>query len=148
MNSFAPSISITSVAPGMELAMDPGIRRIGLLDAPSVLGWEVQRGIDQRRTLGMNRTTLDELEELERIPRGSAEVLGHVLLATLNELGLYVAGATDGPAAHTRAVKALNVVLERLFELGASSSGGRRRSSQRPRNSKDENRGWGRRADA
>ncbi len=99
----------------LELAMDPAIRRIALLDAPSVLGWAAQRAIDERRTLGMIRTTLNELEDLERIPPGSAEVLSHVLLATLNELGLYVAGASEGSAVHERAVTTLNVLLERLF---------------------------------
>jgi AcrR family transcriptional regulator len=99
----------------LDLARDPAIRRIALLDAPSVLGWAAQRAIDERRTLGMIRTTLNEFEDLERIPPGSAEVLSHVLLATLNELGLYVAGASDGSAAHERAITTLNVLLERLF---------------------------------
>lgn len=99
----------------LELAMEPAIRRIVLLDAPSVVGWEVQRAIDERRALGMIRTVVDELEQLERIPEGSAEVLSHVFLATLNELGLYVSGAADGPAARTRAAAALEVMLERLF---------------------------------
>lgn len=99
----------------LELAKDPAIRRIALIDGPSVIGWQAQRAIDQRRTLGMLTTVLDELEALERIPEGTAEVLGHVLFATLNELGLYVANATDGSSAHTRAVVALDVVLARLF---------------------------------
>lgn len=110
----------------LELTMEPAIRRIALLDAPSVVGWEVQRAIDERRTLGMIRTILDELEHLKRIPEGSAETLSHVLLATLNELGLYVSGATDESAARTRAAAALDIMFERLFEDGAKTS--RRRS--------------------
>lgn len=106
----------------LELARDPAIRRIALLDAPSVVGWEAQRAIDERRTLGMIRTTLNELEDRERIPRGSAEVLSHALVATLNELGLYVGGAADGSAAHRRAVTGLNLLLDRMFGEGVHAA--------------------------
>lgn len=89
--------------------MDPAIRRIALIDGPSAIGWQEQRAIDQRDVRsGCSRPSSTS-------SRRSTEMLGHVLFATLNELGLYVANATDGSSAHTRAVVALDVVLARLF---------------------------------
>jgi hypothetical protein len=68
--------------------MDPAIHRIALLEAPSVMGWEAQRALDTRHTLGMIKTQLEDLERQRRLPPGSADALSHVLLAALNELGL------------------------------------------------------------
>jgi AcrR family transcriptional regulator len=101
----------------LDLVMDEGIQRIALLDAPSVLGWEAQRAIDQRHTLGMIRAVLGELAAREAIPRDGVEPLSHALLATLNELGLYVARAADHEAAKAAAAEALELTLGRLFDV-------------------------------
>jgi AcrR family transcriptional regulator len=99
----------------LELAADPGVQRIALLDAPSVLGWETQREVDKRHALGMISTVLAEVTKASGIPDSTIEPLSHALLATLNELGLYVACASDHRAAEAAATEAVEVLLGRLF---------------------------------
>lgn len=99
----------------LELATDAGVQRIALLDAPSVLGWENQRKVDERHTLGMISTVLAELAKPSGLAESSIEPLSHALLATLNELGLYVARASDHEGAKAAATEAVDVLLERVF---------------------------------
>jgi len=37
----------------LEMALDPAVQRITLLDPPAVLGWERWRDLDERHTLGV-----------------------------------------------------------------------------------------------
>src|SRR5215208_4232549 len=45
----------------LDLCTDPEVQRIALLDAPSVLGWEVWREIEGRYGLGLMRLGLENL---------------------------------------------------------------------------------------
>jgi AcrR family transcriptional regulator len=99
----------------LDFAADEAIQRISLLDAPSVLGWETQRAIDERHTLGMIRTALAEAEQMRLVPVNSIEPLSHALPATLNELALFVARAPDRAAAKASVVDLIEIVLGRLF---------------------------------
>jgi hypothetical protein len=44
----------------LEASRDPGVQRITLLDAPSVLGWERLRAIEDRYTIAMLRAALEQ----------------------------------------------------------------------------------------
>ncbi len=106
----------------LEMAMDPAIQRVVLLDPPSVLGWDRLRALDETHTLGGLRRNFELLARQGRVPRDNADLLAHMLLASLTELALHVARAEDQPAALAAARSALDLLLDRL--LTAASSAG------------------------
>ncbi|HEY2702200.1 MAG TPA: helix-turn-helix domain-containing protein [Candidatus Dormibacteraeota bacterium] len=86
----------------LALARDPAVRRIVLLDAPGVVGWERWREIDQRHSLGAVMASLRALANEGRLPRALVDVHAHVLLAGLTEVALLIARAEDPEVATER----------------------------------------------
>jgi AcrR family transcriptional regulator len=104
----------------IRIAGDPVVQRIILLDAPSVLGWERWRAIEEEHALGNIKQAM-ELAALEgRIPSNLVDVFAHTLLATMNELALRMVRADDFAAAQRTAELAVDELLGRL--LGAPSA--------------------------
>ncbi len=101
----------------LAMALDPAVQRIALLDPPTVLGWERWRGLDEQHTLGGLRAAFELLEGEGRIPEGEGELFANMLLAALNEAALFIASATDQPAALELARGALDTLLDRLAPL-------------------------------
>ena len=99
----------------LEMALDPAIQRIALLDPTTAVGWARWREQDQAHSLGGLRATLSRLAEEGRVPPGQVELLAHVLLAALNEAALFVAFAEDQPAAADTARASVDTLLDRLF---------------------------------
>jgi AcrR family transcriptional regulator len=77
------------------LSHSPAIRRIVLIDAPSVVGWEKWREIDARFGFGLLKASLKSAAASGRIDAETVEVLSHVLLAALMEVALVIARAGD-----------------------------------------------------
>jgi len=99
----------------IRIAGDPVVQRIILLDAPSVLGWERWREIEEEHALGMIRSTM-QLAALEgHIPRDLVDVFAHTLLATMNELALMMVRADDFASAQRTAELAVDELLGRLL---------------------------------
>jgi AcrR family transcriptional regulator len=98
----------------LEMALDPAVQRIALLDPPTALGWSRWRALDERYTLGGLRSGFELLERQGRIPAGQGELLANMLLATLNEAALFIAGAEDEQAALSKARATLDTLLDRL----------------------------------
>jgi AcrR family transcriptional regulator len=99
----------------LEMALDPAIQRIALLDPTTAVGWARWREQDQAHSLGGLRATLLRLTGEGRVPAGQAELLAHVLLAALNEAALFVAFAEDQPAAAETGRASVDTLLDRLF---------------------------------
>jgi AcrR family transcriptional regulator len=98
----------------LRMAMDPAIRRIALLDPPTVLGWTRWRELDERHSLGGLRADFVQLAGEGRIPDGQADAIAHMLLAALNEAALLIANADDQKVASDRGRAAVDTLLERL----------------------------------
>jgi AcrR family transcriptional regulator len=98
----------------LDLCTDPEVQRIALLDAPSVLGWEVWREIEGRYGLGLMRLGLENLMDAGIAQRQPVDPLAHALLGTLYEAGLYVARADDVRAAREEMEAVLRGMLEGL----------------------------------
>ena len=98
----------------LEMALDPAVQRIALLDPPTVLGWTRWRALDERHTLGGLRAGFGRLEGEGRIPAGEGALFANMLLAALNEAALFIAYAEDQPAALDTARGAIDTLLERL----------------------------------
>jgi AcrR family transcriptional regulator len=79
----------------LDAALDPAVRRIVLLDAPAVLGWQAWRDIDTTYGLGLVSEALDHCMEAGLMTRRPIQPLAHILLAALNEAAMLVANADD-----------------------------------------------------
>jgi AcrR family transcriptional regulator len=105
----------TAALAWISLAADPVIQRIVLVDAPSVLGWDRWRTMDDGRTLGTLRAMLQAVSDSGRLPPELVTPFSHMLLAALDELVLVVARAPDAEAAVAEGRMAVEAFLERLL---------------------------------
>ena len=99
----------------IRLAGDPVVRRILLIDAPSVLGWERWRTMDEGRTLGAMRMMLQAVSDAGRLPAGLVDPFAHMILAALDEITLVIARAPDSGAAVAEGRAAVEELLSRLL---------------------------------
>jgi AcrR family transcriptional regulator len=96
----------------LDACLDPEVRRIVLLDAPSVLGFEEWREVLSRYGLGLLAAALQAAMDAGAIERQPLMPLAHVITGALDSAALYVAEAEDPQAAR----KEMDPVLERLVE--------------------------------
>jgi len=100
----------------LDASADPEVRRIALLDGPSVLGWERWREVGMRHGLGLVKSLLIELIEAGGIPVQPVDPLAHALVGALDEAALYVALAEDPVQARAET----GVVLRRFVTAVAA----------------------------
>ena len=98
----------------IRLAGDPVVQRILLIDAPSVLGWERWRALDEA-PLGLMRGALQAIADEGGLRPELVETLAHVLLASLNEISLLVAGSDDQAAAMKAGADTIDRLLRGLL---------------------------------
>ncbi|HKN95431.1 MAG TPA: TetR/AcrR family transcriptional regulator [Thermoleophilaceae bacterium] len=96
----------------LDASLDPEVRRIVLLDAPAVLGFEEWRQVVARYGLGVLAAGLEAAMETGVIDRQPVTALAHVLMGALDAAALYVAESDDPQAAR----KDMEPVLGRLVE--------------------------------
>jgi AcrR family transcriptional regulator len=99
----------------IDLAGDPVIQRIMLVDAPSVLGWERWRAMDEGRTVGAMRGMLQAVSDTGRLPQELVEPFSYMILAALDEAAMVVARAPDSRAAAAEGRHAVEELLNRLL---------------------------------
>jgi AcrR family transcriptional regulator len=102
----------------VRLAGDPVVQRIVLIDAPAVLGWERWREIEEQNALGTIKLVMQVAAAEGRITENLVDTFAHVVLATMNELALLIARATDTKAAQRDAETAVDEILTRLLGSG------------------------------
>jgi len=99
----------------IDLAGDPVIQRIMLVDAPSVLGWEQWRAMDEGRTVGAMRAMLQAVSDTGRLPAELVDPFAPMILAALDEAAMIVARAPDSRAAVAEGRQAVEQFLARLL---------------------------------
>jgi AcrR family transcriptional regulator len=99
----------------IRLAGDPVVQRILLIDAPSVLGWERWRSMEEHHALGLIRAVLQVIADEGHVRPELVGTLAHVLLASVNEVALLVARSEDKEAAMQDGSDAIDELLQRLF---------------------------------
>ena len=99
----------------IQLAGDPVVRRILLIDAPSVLGWERWRSMEEAHALGLIRLVLQAIAEQGKLRPELVGTLANVLLASVNEVALLVARSEDREEAMKAGADAIDELLHRLF---------------------------------
>jgi AcrR family transcriptional regulator len=106
----------TAAIAWIGLAADPVIQRVVLVDAPSVLGWERWRAMDDGRTLGTMRAMLQAISDSGRLPAELVGPFSHMILAALDEIVLVIARAPDSTAAVAEGRMAVQALLDRLLQ--------------------------------
>ncbi|AFM15279.1 transcriptional regulator [Mycolicibacterium chubuense NBB4] len=95
----APPDQLTAMKVGARLFLDlcsaPAVQRIGLIDAPSVLGWERWRAVGAKYGLGVIEAMLAQAVADGVIPDQPVRPTAHILLGALDEAALYVSRAED-----------------------------------------------------
>ena len=112
----------------LKSASDPVIRRIVLVDGPSVLGWEEWRRIDAQHSLGMVRMIFEMNIAAGNVAPQPVEPLAHLIVGALNEAALAVAAADDPEHAREEFGASMMRVLD-AFRVVAKS-GTRRAAHQ------------------
>jgi AcrR family transcriptional regulator len=105
----------TAAIAWIGLAADPVIQRVVLVDAPSVLGWDRWRAMDDGRTLGTMRAMLQAISDSGRLPAELVGPFSHMILAALDEIVLVIARAPDSEAAVGEGRTAVRALLDRLL---------------------------------
>jgi len=83
----------------LDIALDPAVRRICLIDAPAVLPPATRQEVLDSSAVGLVREVLQAAVDQGALAPQPLESLTHVLLAALHEAALYVARADDHAAA-------------------------------------------------
>jgi len=95
--------------------LDPGVQRIILVDAPSVLGWARLRELDENYALGLLRGALTTARNQGTLA-GDADpdVLAHLVIGSISEASHIIASADDAPAARAEVGADLDRILQSL----------------------------------
>jgi AcrR family transcriptional regulator len=90
------------------------LARITLVDAPSILGWEEWRAIDEKYGMGLVIAGLEAGVTAGAIREQPVKPLAHLLLAALGEAGMLIANAEDPKAARAEVEPPLMALLHGL----------------------------------
>ena len=99
----------------LDACEDPAVQQIALLDAPSVLGWEQWRAMDEGQTAGAMRDMLQAVADTGRLPQELVGPFAHMILAALDEAAMIVARAPDSRVAVAEERQAVEEFLARLL---------------------------------
>jgi AcrR family transcriptional regulator len=103
----------------LDIAREPEVRQLILLDAPSVLGWDGFRQISQRYALGMTEELLGAAIEAGQLERQPVRPLATVMLAALDEAAMSIASSEEDEAD-------VRTVVHNLIDGLLTASRGRR----------------------
>lgn len=98
----------------LDACLDPAVRRIILIDAPSALGLTVWREIERTYGLALITMALEAAMEDGIVERRPVEPLAHVVAGAINEAALTIGAADDPAAARVEVGEALIRLLEGL----------------------------------
>jgi AcrR family transcriptional regulator len=111
--------AVRAVAAGgeafLELAQDPAVRQIVLIDAPSVLGWAKWREIEARYGFGLLKASLARAAAEGALAADKVDIFAHILLASLSEVALMIATADDQATAAAEAKDAMATLLASII---------------------------------
>jgi hypothetical protein len=99
----------------LDLTQDPAVRQIVLTDAPSVLGWDKWREIDERHAFGLMKAALEPAAKEAGLPASLIDAFAHMLFASLSEVALMIAQSDDATAALENGRRAVRELLARIL---------------------------------
>jgi AcrR family transcriptional regulator len=111
---------VTGMRAFFDIASDPKWMRMGLIDAPSVLGWEAWREVGNRYGLGITSAALQRAMDAGVLRPGDVNRLAHLILAALGEAAMMLANSEDPHAEREQVEAALMAMFEGLRQASAS----------------------------
>lgn len=114
-----PADALRSAAENwLVVADDPEVRRLLLLDAPNVLGWDGFRDVAQRYSLGMTEQLLSEAMKAGQLPQQPVRALAHVLIGALDEAAMLIATAADPDQTRAEVSTVVHRLLDAMLTQG------------------------------
>jgi AcrR family transcriptional regulator len=98
----------------LDACEDPAVQRIALLDAPSLLGWELWREIGLQHGLGLVERTAQAAMDAGLIEPQPVRPLAHLLLGAIDEGAMLVSRAEDSGKAREEVGDSVARLLEAL----------------------------------
>jgi AcrR family transcriptional regulator len=105
----------------LDSCLDPGVRRIVVLEGPAVLGLQTWRTIDDGYSFTQVRTALQVLVAAGLLADQPVDALAHLVVGALNQAALAMAVASDVRQARREFGDALARVLDALLDRQAAS---------------------------
>jgi AcrR family transcriptional regulator len=102
----------------LQIATEPEIRRLVLLDAPAVLGWTAFRELNQRFGLGMTEQLLAAAIDAGELRDQPVRPLATVLLGAIDEAAMVIAAAEAPATAHAEVTRVVHDLLDGLLGAG------------------------------
>ena len=96
----------------LELFAPPRLQRIGLIDAPVVLGWVEWRARGEEFGFGLIEGILRAAIDAGQMSDRPLRPIAHVAVGALDEAALYVAASQDAAAATAEMVAVLDRVID------------------------------------
>ena len=96
----------------LRATLDPAVRRISILEAPSVLGWDEVRAIEAQYTLSLLERSLAQAEAEGVAEPGDRQLRLHLLFGALCEAALHVARSKRPRAALAAATSEVSRLLD------------------------------------
>ncbi len=106
----------------LELARDRTVRQVVLVDAPSVIGWQAWRDLDNQFALGLIKAALSGMAAAGRLRPDMVDTYAHLLLAAMIEASLLVARANDADDAIAKGREALEELLSGVAAVEANGA--------------------------
>ena len=98
----------------LDACEEPAVKQIALTDAPSVLGWQEWREIDNRHGLGLTRSALQGAVDAGVLRSIGVEPMAHLLVAALSEAAFVIAYSDHPRKARAELEAALIQLIEGL----------------------------------
>jgi AcrR family transcriptional regulator len=98
----------------LDACEEPAVKQISLTDAPSVLGWQEWREIDNRHGLGLTRAALQNAVDAGALRPIAVEPMAHLFVAALSEAAFVIAHADQPRKARAEVEEALVQLAEGL----------------------------------
>jgi AcrR family transcriptional regulator len=98
----------------LDACEEPAVKQIALTDAPSVLGWQEWREIDNRHGLGLTRAALEGAVAAGVLRPIAVEPMAHLFVAALSEAAFVIAYADRPRKARAEVEQALVQLAEGL----------------------------------
>jgi AcrR family transcriptional regulator len=105
----------------VQLAGDPVVQRVLLVDAPAVLGWERWRALEERHALGLIKLALAAIADQGELEPELVDVFSHVVLAAINEVALVIARSDQPVREAEQGADAIEEMLSRLLGISAAT---------------------------
>lgn len=98
----------------LDACEEPAVKQIALTDAPSVLGWQEWREIDNRHGLGLTRAALQGAVDAGVVRPIAVEPMAHLFVAALSEAAFVIAYSDHPRKARAEVEAALIQLIEGL----------------------------------